>query len=478
MDNTAEKDPQKQYEQKLATIDVKFDKVSDTLGKITVNVKPEDYENEVKAELKKIGKTHSIPGFRKGHVDMGYLTRRFGKEVKSDVLNRLVADAALFNLRENKIDILAQPLPVESPKEITNDKEAYTFEYEVAIAPAVDVKVDKSVTLPYYKVEITEAMVDEQDTMLRERFGKQEPGETADAKALIKGTIMELDTDGKVKETEDAIQVVNGIVAPMFFKDKAEAEKFLNCHVNDTIVFNPWKSCEGNPAEMSSMLNIPDKEKAAEVKSDFQMTVSEIIVVKPAELGEEFYKQVFGPDSRIESEEMYRKAVASMIEAQYVSSQEVVFQNYAHKYFTSTYAGDLQLDEPFIRKWILATERGATEEQLDQDMAKIVNDTKWQLIRQAIEEKLNVKVSQNDYMGFAVQMARRQFAQYGMTNYPAEVYEDYAKKMLADRETYNRIATQVGIIALFAAVKNAVTLDVKTVSLEEFQELGKKSEED
>lgn len=459
-------------------MEVKFDKISDTAAKITVDVKPEDYTEKVKAELKKIGASHTIPGFRKGHVDMNYLVKRFGKEVKSDVLNRIVADAALDYLRDNKIDILAQPLPVEVPQEINNDKVDYSFAYEVALAPAIDIKLDKSVTLPYYRVQVTDAMVEEQDKMLRERFGKQEPGEEADEKALIKGTLMELDADGKVKESEDAIQVIDGIVAPMFFKDKDEASKFLHCHVNDEIVFNPWKTCEGNAAEMSSMLHIDDKEKAAEVKSDFKMAVAEIIVLKPAELGEEFYKQVFGPESHIESEEMYRKAVASMIEAQYVPNQEVVFQNTAHKYLVSTYAPSIKMDSDFLKKWMKLSNPEVSEEDIEKDWDKIMSDTKWQLIRQSVEEKLDVKVSEQDYLGFAVQMARRQFAQYGMTNYPADVYEDYGKRLLADKESRRHIANQVGVIALFAAVKNAITIDIKTVSVEEFNEIGKKSEED
>lgn len=458
-------------------MEVKFEKASDVLGKITVDITPDDYTAKIKSELKRIGANHQIPGFRKGHVDMSYLQKRFGKEVKSDVINHIVADAALDYLRENKIEFLAQPMPSGDIEEITPENKEYSFTYEIALVPSLDININKEVSLPYYKVEVTEAMVDEQDTMLRERFGKQEPGEEADAKALIKGTLQELDADGKVKETEDAIQVINGIVAPMFFKDKEEADKFLHCHVNDEIVFNPWKTCEGNAAEMSSMLQISDKDKAAEVKSDFKMTVSEIIVLKPAQLGDEFYKQVFGPESHIESEEMYRKAVKSLVESQYIPSQEVVFQNTAHKYLMETY-GNFPLANDFLKNWLLRNNPELTEDKIDADMAKIESDTRWMLIRDAVSRKLEVKVTEQDYLGFAVQMTRRQFAQYGMNNYPAEVYEDYAKKMLADSKTRQNIENQVGIIALFAAVKNAVTLDVKTVSVDEFNEIGKKSEED
>ena len=68
-------------------------------------------------------------------------------------------------------------------------------------------------------------MVNEQSDKFRERFGAQVPGETVEPNALVKGSIIELDAEGNVKTDEDAIQMINGIVAPMYFKDKAEAEK-------------------------------------------------------------------------------------------------------------------------------------------------------------------------------------------------------------------------------------------------------------
>lgn len=459
-------------------MEVKFDKTDSTIGKVTVDIVPDDYTSKVKTELKRIGSTHTIPGFRKGHVDTNYLMKRFGKEVKADVINRLVADAALDYLHDNKIAILAQPLPVDTPTEITLDNNAYTFTYEVALAPEIDVQLTKDVTLPYYKVEITDKMIDEHDTMLRERFGKQEPGDEADEKALIKGRLTQLDADGKPDESPEAIKVENGIVAPMFFKDKDQAALFLHCHVGDKIVFNPWKTCEGNAAELSSMLQITDKDRAAEVKSNFEITVAEIIVLKPAQPGEEFYKQVFGPEAKIDNEEMYRKAVGSLIEAQYVNNQEVVFQNLAHKYLVDTYGSKIEIPFEFLKKWIALNNSDVTDEKLEADKEAIVADAKWQLIRQAVEEKLDIKLNEQDILGYATQLARHQLAQYGMTNYPEEVYKDYANRLLADKENRSRIASQVSVLALFGAIRNAVSLDVKTVSLDEFQQIGKKSEED
>ena len=281
---------------------VTLEKTGDLEGRVKVEVTQNDYLDKVNKELKEIGRTRVIPGFRKGHVSIDQLRRRFGKEVKSHVLNEEVYRSVIEYIRENKLEVLGEPLPVEV-KEINLDDTDYTFEYEVGLAPAIEANIDKEITVPFYTIEVSDEMVKEQDTALCERFGAQVPGEEVDAKALVKGAIMQLNADGTVNTEENAIQVVDGIVAPMYFTDKDQAALFLGKKVGDKVVFNPFKTCNGNAAELASMLHI-EKDRTAEVTGDFEMAISEIIVLKPAEHGEEFYKEVF-PGNTVTTEEEY-----------------------------------------------------------------------------------------------------------------------------------------------------------------------------
>ncbi len=210
--------------------------------RLTVAVEESDYKAKVTEDLKKIGRTHQIPGFRKGHISLKDLERRFGKQVTSDVINQVVYEAVMNYIRDNKLNVLGQPLPVEVKElDLKNQKE-FTFEYDLAVAPEFEVEVDKNVTVPYYNIEVTNAMVDEQDAAFRKRFGAQVPGEVFEQDALVKGSIMQLNEDGSIKEGEDAIQVVSGILAPMYFADKEEAAKFEGKKVGDKVVFNPRKA--------------------------------------------------------------------------------------------------------------------------------------------------------------------------------------------------------------------------------------------
>ena len=264
-------------------------------ARLTVSVEENDYKEKVLADLKKIGRNNQIPGFRKGHVAIGELQRRFGRQVTSDVINELVYDAVTNYIRDNKLNILGAPVPVEVKELDLKNQKDFTFEFDLALAPELDIKVDKDEKIPYYNIEVSDEMINEQDAAFRKRFGAQVPGEEVEPDALVKGAIMQLNEDGTVKEGDDAIQVVSGIIAPMYFVDKDEAAKFTGKKVGDKVVFDPRKASGDNVTELASMLNI-DKNRTSEVQGNFEMTISEIIVVRPAEDGEEFFTNVFGKD--------------------------------------------------------------------------------------------------------------------------------------------------------------------------------------
>lgn len=449
-------------------MNVTLDKTGAVDGKIIVSVDVADYADKVKKGLRKISETHVIPGFRKGHVPMDQLRRRFGRDVKSDVVNDIVYDAVTKYIQDEKLPLLGQPIPADV-KEITMEEEPYTFTFEVGFAPKLDVQVDKGITLPYYNIEITDAMREEQDKMLRRRLAAQVPGEEVEPDALVKGAIFELNEDGTVKETEDAIQVVSGIVGPAYFKDKAEAEKFAGKKIGDKVRFNPYASCEGNVAELSSMLNI-DRAQAEGVKSDFEFVISEIIVLRPAELGQEYYDQVFGKDT-VHNEEEYRAALDKMLARDLEPNSNQLFGAMTHKYFVEKYK-DAELPTEFLKKWLVRTDKDFTEENVDAEFDKVRDQIIWELVSSDIAEKLHVTVTEDFLLDQAKSIAYQQFAQYGITNLDDETITEHAKRILANRDYYRRIYDNAQTNMLFGAIRNAVTIDDQTVTLDQFKELA------
>ena len=127
--------------------------------RLTVEVSENDYKDKVKEELKKIGRTHQIPGFRKGHVSLTDLQRRFGRQVTSDVINHVVFEAVIGYIEENKLNVLGQPMPVEIKELDLKNQKDFTFEYDLALAPALDIVINKDITMPYYEIQVSDEIM-------------------------------------------------------------------------------------------------------------------------------------------------------------------------------------------------------------------------------------------------------------------------------------------------------------------------------
>lgn len=446
---------------------VTLEKTNDLDATIKVEVVESDYSKKVDNDLRELGRTRQIPGFRKGHVSIDHLRRLFGRDVKSHVLNDMVFNAVIEYLRENKIDILGEPLP-KKVEEIDLKQKDYTFEYEVALAPAVEVEVNKDIKVPYYTIEVSKEMIDEQDKALRNRFGAQIPGDEVNATALVKGAIMQLDADGNVMTSEDAIQVIAGIVSPQHFHDKEQTEKFMGKKVGDKVVFNPAKAEGDNKAALASMLNV-DKARVENLTSDFEMAISEIIVLKPAELGEEFYKEVF-PGQEVKTEDEYFEGLKAMIARELAPNSQYLFNVDVQKALIDKF-GNFELPAEFLKKWLVVRNPELTPEKAAEEFEKMIPSIKWELIKGKIAEKQDIKVSEDDLLNFAKATAMRQFAQYGMLNMGDDVITDYAKRMLEDRKFARQLYEQASDTKLFNALRALVDTEDKTVTLDEFKKL-------
>ena len=448
-------------------MNVTLEKVGELTGKIVVNVVADDYAKEFDKQIKEIGKRHSFPGFRPGHVPASMVIRRFGVEVKSDIINNSVYTEVVKYIEDNKLNLLGQPLPVEN-KPISMEQTDYTFEYEIGLSPEINIDLTTE-TMPYYTISVSDDMVKEQDASIRERFGAQVDGEEVTEKAVVKGTIQELDEAGNKKEGEDAIQVVDGSVFPFYFSNKDEAAKFIGKKVGDKVVFNPAATCENNAAELASMLRI-SQEQAANVKSDFEFAISGITVVKPAENGEEFFNAAFGKDN-VHNEEEYNAAIKNIIASQLAPNSEQLFHIQAENILVEKY-GNVELPTEFLKKWLVATSKDFTAENIDAEFEKMIPSIKWEIIRGSLASALEINVTEEDLNAYAKAMAAQQFAQYGMTGLTEDIYEGYAKRMLEDKNTRARIAEQVSESKLFRGIQAKVNLDKKEVSLDEFKKVA------
>lgn len=443
---------------------IEYAKVDDVNGVITMVVEESDYADQVKKQLKEIGKKHAEPGFRPGHVPAALLEKKYGSYARQEAINEVVGNALFDFIKREELNVLGNPVPDEDNR-ITDDNKEFVLKFKVGVAPEFELKLDKDVHMPYYKITVSDEMINRQDEAMRRRFGKQVPGEEVDATALVKGVLTELAADGTVKE--GGIVVENGIVSPQYFKSDDQRALFIGKKVGDTVVFNPSATCDANPAEMSSMLNI-DKNDVNNHLGDFSMAISEIIVLKEAELGEEYYKEVFG--DKVTDEAGYRAAVKEMIAGSLIGDQNYRFTLDAENVIREQ-VGELQLPDEVLKDFLIAQNETLTRENIDAEYAGIRKQLVWDLEKDKAGRQLDVKVEEADLLQTASMIARQQFAQYGMTNVPDETVANYAKQILSDEKAHAQVARQTADMKLFNAIRNAVTLDEKEVSVDEFNAL-------
>ena len=431
---------------------------------ISIEIEKADYADRVKKSLRAYGERANIPGFRRGHVPYGVLVKMFGKAVKAEEVNRLISESLYNYISDNKLNILGEPMTAEDQTiDIEND-ENFTFKFDIAVAPEINVTIDNNITVPYYNIAVSDDMVAKQDEMFRQRQGKQITVEgVSEERDLIKGSMVELE-NGAAKE--GGIVVESTILSPAYIK--AEKEKFEGVKVGDKVVFNPAAACQDSVGELASMLNI-DREVAGEVKNDFEMTVTEITHLQPAEHDQEFFDGIFGKDA-VKSEEEYTAKIREMIASQLVPESEYRFGIDARKAIEAA-VGEIELPAEFLKRWLVATNEKYTEENIAEEYGKMEADLKWHLIKEHIAKVFEVKVGEEDLKAIAINVTRQQFAQYGMSNVPEELLENYSQEMMKSKESRAQLIDRATEDKIQGAIKNAVKLEVKEVSTEEFGKL-------
>ena len=446
-------------------MNVNYEKLDNVTGEITVTLEEKDYADKVKKQLKEIGKRHAEPGFRPGKVPAGLIAKKYGASVKFDEINKVVGEAVYDYIKDNNLHVLGQPIPAEGNNIDPNATE-FTFKFKVGVVPEFDTHVNKELHVPYYTIQVSDEMVNEQVEGLRKRFGRQVPGEETDDNCVIKGTITELNEDGSVKE--GGVVVENGIIAPVHFKNEDQKNLFSNKKVGESVVFNPSATCDGNEVEMSSMLNI-DKSDVENHKGDFRFDIKEIIVLKPADLDQEFFDNSVGKD-KAHNEEEFRAALKELIALNFANDSNYRFTIDA-KDAVEKAVGAIELPEAILKDFLMRQNENLNAENIDAEFDKLRGTLTWDLIRDEVAQKFEVKISQEDVLDEARGVVVRQLMQYGPNALAEQMVERYAQEVMKDEKNRNMLFQNALTRKVFEVIKENVTLDNKDVTVEEFRQL-------
>ena len=446
---------------------ITFDCPDKINGVLTMTIDPADYQEKVEKTLKDYRKKAQVPGFRPGMVPMGMIKKQYGTAVKVDEVNRLLGEKLYEYVRENKIQMLGEPLPSEKqqPQDFEKDEEL-TFVFDIAVAPEFKVALSGKDKVAYYTITVDDKLIDQQVQMYASQGGEFVKAEVFSGNDTITGDLRQLDDKGNT--LEGGITTEDGMIMPAYIKEDKQKKLFDGCKPGDIITFNPKKAYPDNDAEVAALLKVK-KEEIADVNSDFSFQVTEIRHFQPAEVDQKLFDRVFG-EGTVTSEKAFREKIGEQLKAQFVGSSDYKFMQDVRAHLEKK-VGKLEFPEALLKRVMLQNNKDKGADFVEKNFDGSIKELAWHLIKEQIVAAQEIKVEDDDVKRVAMEAVRAQFAQYGMANVPDDVLENYAEEQLKKRENIDGFVDRAVDLKLTEKLKTVVKLDEKSVTLDEFNKM-------
>ena len=446
---------------------ITFDCPDKINGQLTMTIEPADYQEQVEKTLKNYRKKAQVPGFRPGMVPMGMIKKQYGTAVKVEEINKLMGEKLYGYIQENKIEMLGEPLPSEKQVPQDFEKEGdLTFVFDIAVAPEFKIELTDKDKIDYYQIKVEDKLIDDQVQMYASQAGEFVKAETFSGNDTITGDMRELDADGNTKE--GGIAAEGAMVMPAYIKDEDQKKLFDGCKAGDIITFNPKKAYPDNDAEVAALLKV-QKDDVKDLTADFSYQITEIRHFQPADVDQKLFDRVFG-EGTVTDEKAFREKIAETIAPQLQQNSDYKFMLDLRQYAENK-VGELTFPEALLKRVMMQNNKDKGADFVEKNFEGSIKELKWHLIKQQLVAANNIKVEEADLKAVAKEAIRAQFAQYGMSNVPDDVLENYAAEQLKKRENVDNFVDRAVETKLTEALKNVVKLNQKEVTLEDFNKL-------
>lgn len=415
--------------------------------KLTVKLEKTDYLPSFEKALKEYSKKANIPGFRKGMVPTGLIKKMYGPSLFTDEVLKSVDRELIGYLENDKLDIFAQPLPLESDfKQLdVNNPSDYTFEFEVGMKPEFNLPDLAKAATTRYVVNVTKEMIENEIDRLQNRHGNMKDEEKVNTEFnVLNVTFVETDAEGN--EIENGVKKDNSILVK-YFSEKFRS-KWMDKKVGDFELTQLKTAFDDKEREwIIKDLDLNPEDPTAADKY-FKIEITKVGLLEKKELNEEFFNQQF-PGAEIKTETEFRNKLKEQIQAYWagMANNQIHDQVY-HELVNHT---EIKFPEGFLKKWVKTQgeqekdKAPKTDEELEKEFPTFLNQLKWTLISDKIVQDAAIQVNPDEIRAFAKQQLFSYMSGANLSDDQPWV-TDYVEKMMKDRkyveDSYNRIQTQ------------------------------------
>ncbi|NQW43395.1 MAG: trigger factor [Bacteroidetes bacterium] len=446
-------------------MEVNFNKIDDLNATLTVALSKTDYTEKIDKELKKHQKTVAIKGFRVGTAPLGMIKSMYGKGILAEEINRLASRGLYDYLKENNIDILAQPIESENVKSVVDieNGENFLFAFDLGLAPTFELNISEKDTLDKYIIAIDDSEVDKEIEQLAVRNGDTENVEVAEEKDLIYGTISELNESNEVLEGGILDKTIS--LTPELITDAATKNLLIGVTKGSILTVDIFELFNNNQSVISSSLGIA-KEAVNDLFKNFKLTITEITRRKPAAINQELFDKVMGAGIA-NSEEEFRIKVKENIQNYYQNESEHQIEHMLTHLLSDKH--DVKLPDSFLKRWLIASkEKSYNQENIDERYAQESNTLKEVLIREKIAAKYGLKVEMEDIEQASIGYTLSMFRNYGLQNPDFEFVKKFSDDSLKKEEHVQQMNDIAVRRKVYDKLKEIITYKEIPISIEDF----------
>jgi len=152
---------------------------------LEVTVPAEEVEQETQRILQEIGARAVLPGFRPGKVPASILRTRFAAEIREELIRALVPKYFQKEAENRNLNVVGSP-NIRDVQVAAG--QPMTFRAEFEVAPEIELKEYRGITVPYREPKVTSEEVEQRLEQIREQkaeFVNLEPRPAADGDYVV-----------------------------------------------------------------------------------------------------------------------------------------------------------------------------------------------------------------------------------------------------------------------------------------------------
>ncbi|WP_017258381.1 trigger factor [Pedobacter arcticus] len=442
------------------------EKIDDLNAVLTVKITPDDYQEKVNKAIKDQAKKMKLPGFRPGMVPSAHVKKMYGRSILVEEVNTLLSESVSNYIQQNEIEILGQPLPKEDETQFNWDfKDEFVFQYELGLAPAVDVAFSDKDKLTQYIIKVDPDTLAARTKNIRKSYGKMtNPDVVADGDVIF-GQFQQLNADGSI--FEGGIDVTTSLRTESV-KDASALKALIGLKREDVVESFDLVKAVDDERQLVKILKL-DEENAIIPESKFKVTVKNINRLEEADLNQEFFDKIFG-EGTVKNEEEFTAKITEELESMMTQDADKKLAGDLYKYGSEK--ATMKLPDEFLKRWLKVANKEVNDEELEKGYEDFAKNLRWTLVENKIVKDQKLEIKYEDVFEAAKARLDGQFRMYSPTPLTEEQLGQYTAQFLQEKENANRIFDEVKSSKVFDYLKTVISLDKKEIAFNEFEKLA------